>query len=229
MSEHTCHAIGCETPVPPERLMCLRHWRMVPRLLQRGVLATYREGQCYDRDLITNDWLKAATAAVNAVAEPRKKVGVSDNTPSQTEAEQAVCICEDRDTYVVWDARCPRHGRDALEAQVRDLTAEFTTAAENYSIQRIKADNLEAALAASRAEVEEAQGIVKSLLAAQKTSEYHWRKELTKLETMAQALAVALQAMLLACPVREGGSTHRLAEEALAAHAAEQGGTNAAR
>jgi hypothetical protein len=34
---HTCHAEGCEVAVPPKLLMCLKHWRMVPKHLQREV------------------------------------------------------------------------------------------------------------------------------------------------------------------------------------------------
>jgi hypothetical protein len=52
----------------PEMLMCLAHWRRVPRDLQQKVWATYRPGQCDDRD-VSRDWLKAADAAIAAVVE----------------------------------------------------------------------------------------------------------------------------------------------------------------
>lgn len=42
---HTCHAIGCETPVAPRLFMCARHWRIVPRALQRAIWAVYIPGQ----------------------------------------------------------------------------------------------------------------------------------------------------------------------------------------
>jgi hypothetical protein len=42
MTPHTCHARGCALSVPPELLMCHRHWQMVPREIQRRVRATYR-------------------------------------------------------------------------------------------------------------------------------------------------------------------------------------------
>lgn len=45
---HTCHAYGCGVPTEPEMFMCLRHWRMLPRLFQRGIWASYRKGQCDD-------------------------------------------------------------------------------------------------------------------------------------------------------------------------------------
>jgi len=72
---HTCHAIGCETPVIPEYLMCLRHWRMVPRKIQLAVYRHYRPGQCYDWSLISKEWHEAADAAIKAVAEKELNIG----------------------------------------------------------------------------------------------------------------------------------------------------------
>lgn len=64
---HTCHARGCKTAVRPELLMCLRHWRLVPRKIQRAVWATYRPGQCDDRRP-SREWHDAAGAAIGYVA-----------------------------------------------------------------------------------------------------------------------------------------------------------------
>ena len=64
---HPCHARGCSTPVRPELLMCLRHWRMVPAAIQRAVWATYRPGQCDDK-LPSKAWHEAASAAIGYVA-----------------------------------------------------------------------------------------------------------------------------------------------------------------
>lgn len=64
---HLCHAIGCPTAVPPKMLMCLRHWRMVPRRLQADIWATYRTGQEVDKSP-SDAYLIAQEAAVNAVA-----------------------------------------------------------------------------------------------------------------------------------------------------------------
>jgi hypothetical protein len=47
--KHLCHAIGCARAVPPKMLMCLPHWRMVPRELQQEVWRTYRPGQEIDK------------------------------------------------------------------------------------------------------------------------------------------------------------------------------------
>lgn len=38
----TCAAENCNATVDPERLMCLRHWRMVTDATQREVYATWR-------------------------------------------------------------------------------------------------------------------------------------------------------------------------------------------
>jgi hypothetical protein len=66
--DHHCHARGCGVATKPEMLMCLRHWRMVPRDIQRRVWATYRPGQCDDMRP-SEAWHEAADAAIRAVAE----------------------------------------------------------------------------------------------------------------------------------------------------------------
>ena len=63
---HHCHAHGCEVPVPPEMLMCKRHWFMVPKPIRDRVWATYRPGQCDDKDP-SDPWHEAADAAIAAV------------------------------------------------------------------------------------------------------------------------------------------------------------------
>lgn len=67
-NDHHCHARGCTVATKPEMLMCLRHWRMVPRHIQRKVWATYRPGQCDDKN-VSRPWLTAADEAIAAVAE----------------------------------------------------------------------------------------------------------------------------------------------------------------
>lgn len=66
---HACHARGCETEIPPELLMCRRHWYMVPKAIRHRVLATYRPGQCSGRPAPSREWHDAADAAIAAVAE----------------------------------------------------------------------------------------------------------------------------------------------------------------
>lgn len=65
---HHCHARGCEIPTKPEILMCLAHWRKVPKELQRAVWRHYRAGQCDDKQP-SKEWHAAADAAIKAVAE----------------------------------------------------------------------------------------------------------------------------------------------------------------
>lgn len=64
---HTCHARGCGKPVPPKLLMCLRHWRMVPRDLQKAIWRTYTPGQERDHSLVTKEYLEVQPRAVQAV------------------------------------------------------------------------------------------------------------------------------------------------------------------
>lgn len=65
---HHCHATACIQDVPPEMLMCRRHWYMVPTPLRRAVWATYRPGQCDDLTP-SRAYCEAAKAAVVAVAQ----------------------------------------------------------------------------------------------------------------------------------------------------------------
>lgn len=61
--------------------MCLRHWRMVPRVVQQAVWRTYRPGQCDDMR-VSSEWLTAATAAVGFVA---RREGYH-NSPNECQA-----------------------------------------------------------------------------------------------------------------------------------------------
>ena len=65
--KHTCHAQGCEKEIPPRLLMCLRHWRMVPLMLQAEVWRWYRPGQEIDKSP-SDRYLVAMKNAINAVA-----------------------------------------------------------------------------------------------------------------------------------------------------------------
>jgi hypothetical protein len=64
---HQCHALRCNKVVPPKMLMCAKHWRMVPRALQRAVWERYRPGQEVAKNP-TGEYLHAANAAITAVA-----------------------------------------------------------------------------------------------------------------------------------------------------------------
>jgi len=64
---HRCHARGCNVAVPPKRLMCRRHWFMVPREIRNRVWATYSPGQEITKTP-SSQYLDAAFAAIEAVA-----------------------------------------------------------------------------------------------------------------------------------------------------------------
>lgn len=65
--KHTCHAAGCSERVPPEMLMCKKHWFMVSQEIRNRVWSHYRNGQCDDLK-ITHDYANAARDAVRCVA-----------------------------------------------------------------------------------------------------------------------------------------------------------------
>jgi hypothetical protein len=48
-------------------LMCLKHWRMVPRDIQNKVWATYQEGQEQGKATPSKEWHEAADEAIEAV------------------------------------------------------------------------------------------------------------------------------------------------------------------
>lgn len=76
---HTCHAYQCNVAVKPEMMMCFRHWKMVPTLIQKKIWATYRRGQCDDKQ-ISIDYGKAAKAAIRAVAQ-KEGLTVPEDAP----------------------------------------------------------------------------------------------------------------------------------------------------
>jgi hypothetical protein len=64
---HRCHAIGCETSVSPKLHMCLRHWRMVPKLVQQLIWTHYREGQEIDKQP-SHEYMVTAFVSISCVA-----------------------------------------------------------------------------------------------------------------------------------------------------------------
>jgi diadenosine tetraphosphatase ApaH/serine/threonine PP2A family protein phosphatase len=65
---HTCHALQCETKLPPRLHMCKPHWAMVPMGLQRRLWRTYRPGQERDKKP-SAAYMRAAADCIEAVAE----------------------------------------------------------------------------------------------------------------------------------------------------------------
>lgn len=66
--KHNCHAIECGRAVPASKLMCLAHWRMVPRAEQQAIWQHYRRGQERDQKpsgaYMIAFWSAVATVAV---------------------------------------------------------------------------------------------------------------------------------------------------------------------
>ncbi len=65
---HVCHAINCKIEVPPEMLMCKKHWFMVPKDIRNQIWEHYRSGQCNDKKP-SREWLMAAKNAIKTVWE----------------------------------------------------------------------------------------------------------------------------------------------------------------
>jgi hypothetical protein len=61
---HTCHAIGCKANCHPEKLMCKKHWDMVPEHKQQRVYDEYRPGQCKLDPMPSPQWHDAADVAI---------------------------------------------------------------------------------------------------------------------------------------------------------------------
>lgn len=47
--DHHCHWPGCERKVPPAAWGCMKHWKMLPKPLQRKIWAAFRPGQEQDK------------------------------------------------------------------------------------------------------------------------------------------------------------------------------------
>jgi hypothetical protein len=78
---HLCHARDCEKECKPEKLMCGKHWAMVPAHIQRAVYKAYRPGQCDDKRP-SQEWIDAAEAAIKAVAAAEVKASANTKQTS---------------------------------------------------------------------------------------------------------------------------------------------------
>lgn len=78
---HHCHAVGCETPVPPKMFMCLKHWRMVPREGQQAVWGAYRAGQENDK--------RPSSIYMDVTNEARRIVAWKEGKTAEWQAESA--------------------------------------------------------------------------------------------------------------------------------------------
>lgn len=62
--KHYCQAIGCKIAVRVSRLMCKRHWFMVPHYMRRKVWQTWDNG----KGILTGEYYEAAQDAIKYVA-----------------------------------------------------------------------------------------------------------------------------------------------------------------
>ena len=113
---HHCHARNCVVHTKPEMLMCLRHWRIVPRDIQRAVWSTYRGGQCDDMRPSTS-WHEAADAAIGYVA---LQEGASC---SRAEVKALIALGYENAIVAVWARRGPKY-KAACEKVIAELKAE---------------------------------------------------------------------------------------------------------
>lgn len=65
---HRCHAFGCAVSVPPRKLLCAKHWIMVPVELRMPVIQSYRRGQCDDK-CPSRAWIASAARARAYIAQ----------------------------------------------------------------------------------------------------------------------------------------------------------------
>jgi hypothetical protein len=111
MSIHHCHARDCHTPVAPRFLMCRKHWRMVPPVLQGAVWATYRKGQEIDKHP-SRAYIEAARAAILAVYQrecPHETL---------TEVKRDILSAD----WAIRVVQCDRCGKNTTETRRSSLT-----------------------------------------------------------------------------------------------------------
>jgi len=65
---HTCHARGCNTPVPPRMFMCRGHWFSLPKAKRDAIWREYVPGQEVRKNP-TPEYLAVARDAINWLAE----------------------------------------------------------------------------------------------------------------------------------------------------------------
>jgi hypothetical protein len=71
---HRCAAVDCPDEIPTDRLMCGRHWIMVPGDIRMAYWASYRPGLEADRVSLTPEYMAAVRDAVAAVARAEGKI-----------------------------------------------------------------------------------------------------------------------------------------------------------
>lgn len=86
---HLCHAVDCNERVLPSRLMCPRHWFMVPIPLRKRVWQTYKPGQEITKTP-TAEYIKAARDAINSVAKIENRRQLADSESIAKDISQLI-------------------------------------------------------------------------------------------------------------------------------------------
>lgn len=90
---HNCAAEGCQKQIASHRFMCLNHWRMVPRTLQRAVRDAWRKyGQA-----VNSIKSRGRDAALQAAADLRKIQDMVINSVREKEIQRAIKNAEHGD------------------------------------------------------------------------------------------------------------------------------------
>lgn len=79
---HDCAVRPCPVRIPRRMLMCVGHWRQVPKPLQDAVWATYKPGQERDGEQPSHDYRIAMHAAVQAVRSRTRAPAPTAGAPS---------------------------------------------------------------------------------------------------------------------------------------------------
>lgn len=118
MTKHECHAHGCTVSVPPRMLMCRRHWRRVPKPIQRAIWREYRRGQEIDKNP------SAAYLAVQRLAVAMVAFEPNDEQAAQVSANYLTMACVFRTIAMGRGGPDPLRGLLPEGVEVPDVTLE---------------------------------------------------------------------------------------------------------
>lgn len=64
-TNHTCHWPDCHIQVPRAHWGCREHWMALPKAIRDRIWNAYQAGQEDDRELVSEAYIDAASAAQN--------------------------------------------------------------------------------------------------------------------------------------------------------------------
>lgn len=67
--KHACHWPGCETQIPPAMWGCSHHWYRLPAAIRTRIWSTYRIGQERVGSMPSAEYIAAAKAAQEWIAQ----------------------------------------------------------------------------------------------------------------------------------------------------------------